>query len=63
MVLGAQMCSWENRAAEEIARLRHRLAAFGERVWDPVSEWRYADFSRRLRVADARLERLLAAVK
>ena len=63
MVLGAQMCSWENRAAEEIARLRHRVAAFAQRVWDPVSERGYADFSRRLRVTDARLERLLVAVR
>jgi hexosaminidase len=59
LIVGAQMCSWEQPAKDEIPSLRHRLAAMSERVWDHSTRRTFADFSARLESADAKLTKLL----
>ncbi len=61
-VLGAQMCAWEQGADEEIPSLRERLAAMSERIWAADTERSWDEFARRLRSADATLERLISPV-
>ena len=60
LVIGAQMCAWEQPAKAEIPSLRRRLAAMSERVWDHRTQRTFADFSARLDGADAQLTKLLA---
>jgi hexosaminidase len=60
LVIGAQMCAWEQPANAEIGSLRRRLAAMSERVWDHQTKRAFADFSARLDVTDAQLTKLLA---
>jgi hexosaminidase len=59
LVLGAQMCSWEQTADSEIASLRQRAAAMSERLWDHKTRRTFADFSDRLKTTDAELTKLL----
>jgi hexosaminidase len=61
LVIGAQMCSWEQNADIEISSLRQRLAAMSERVWDHKTRRSFADFSTRLQSTDAKLTKLLPA--
>jgi hexosaminidase len=59
LVLGAQMCAWEQEANIEIPTLRQRAAAMSERVWDHKTRRTFADFSTRLQSTDAKLTKLL----
>jgi hexosaminidase len=59
LLIGAQMCSWEQEANIEIATLRQRLAAMSERVWDHKTRRTFADFTIRLQSTDAKLTKLL----
>jgi hexosaminidase len=59
LVLGAEMCSWEQPATIEIPSLRERLAAMSERLWDHKTRRTFSDFSARLKAADAKLTKLL----
>jgi hexosaminidase len=59
LLLGAQLCAWEQPAARELPSLRRRLPALAERVWCERNGRDVDDFLRRLQVADARLARLL----
>ena len=59
LVIGAEMCSWEQPANIEIPSLRQRLAAMSERVWDHKTRRTFADFSNRLENTDAKLTKLL----
>jgi len=58
-VLGAQMCAWEQPELQELPSLRHRLPAMSERVWNPDAGRTVADFTERLRAADAGLSLLM----
>ncbi|MCY2930628.1 MAG: beta-N-acetylhexosaminidase [Planctomycetota bacterium] len=58
-VLGAQMCAWEQPELQELPSLRHRLAAMSERAWNPDAGRAFADFSQRLRAADAGVSLLM----
>jgi len=59
LVIGAEMCSWEQAANIEISTLRQRLAAMSERVWNHKTRRTFADFSARLQSTDAKLTKLL----
>lgn len=59
LLLGAQMCSWEQPEPVELPSLRRRLPAMSERIWNPDAGRTFADFSARLEAADSRLDRLL----
>jgi len=59
LVLGAQMCAWEQPQHIEIASLRKRLAAMSERIWNPDAIRDYKSFERRLSHIDNALERVL----
>jgi hexosaminidase len=59
LVIGAQMCAWELPANIEIARLRQRLAAMSERVWDHKTQRTFADFMSRIENTDSKLTKLL----
>lgn len=48
MVLGAQICAWEQPEKAEIPSLRHRVPALSERLWNPEAGREYKDFSERL---------------
>ncbi|MEI8045381.1 MAG: hypothetical protein WCL11_28490, partial [Verrucomicrobiota bacterium] len=43
-VLGAVMCSWEQKEAAEIPSLRERLPAMSERLWNPEANRPMSDF-------------------
>lgn len=59
LLLGAEMCSWEQEADEEIPSLRARLAAFVDVTWHHGSRHDYSTFSRGLAIQDAKLEKIL----
>lgn len=61
-VLGALMCSWEQRDAATLRDLRGRVAAFAERSWSPDRTRGFADFAVRQRFAEQRLARILDGV-
>ncbi|MFX0097972.1 MAG: family 20 glycosylhydrolase [Candidatus Hodarchaeota archaeon] len=66
-VLGAQVCSWEQKDKPEITSLRRRIAAMVERTWSVVkenadqapSEEEVTNFLERLEFLDAKLDKLL----
>lgn len=60
-LLGAQICSWEQRDSETVPDLRRRLGAFAERVWNPDAVGGYADVSPRHAAAEDRLTEVLSA--
>ena len=59
LIIGAEMCAWEQPAKDEIPSSRKRLAAMSERVWDHKTRRTFADFSNRLESTDAKLTKLL----
>ena len=59
LIIGAEMCAWEQPAKDEIPSARQRLAAMSERVWDHKTRRTFADFSNRLESTDAKLTKLL----
>jgi hexosaminidase len=61
LVIGAEMCAWEQEARIEIPSLRERLAAMSERLWDHKTQRTFADFSARLKSSDAKLSKLMPA--
>jgi hexosaminidase len=58
-IRGAIMCSWENPEAEEIPRIRSRLAPFAEKLWNPESGRAFNDFQARFQHGDMVLDKLL----
>lgn len=67
-ILGAEMCSWEQREKDQLPEIRRRLAALSENVWNEskaksvekeINEKDVDDFMERLKKADAKLTRLL----
>ena len=59
LLLGAQMCTWEQKQDVEIPSIRGRLPAMSERLWNPSAERTFADFSARLERCDKLLTKLL----
>jgi hexosaminidase len=59
LVLGAEMCAWEQAEQTEVPSLRQRLPAMSERLWNPDAGRNYQDFATRLNATDASLTKLL----
>lgn len=59
LLLGAQMCSWEQSAEQEIPALRARLAAFVDATWLGEKKRDYQAFAAALAVQDAKLDRVM----
>jgi hexosaminidase len=58
-VLGAEMVTWSMPDDKEIPALRERLAAMGERLWNPGAGRTFADFAARFSSTDGKLMLLL----
>ncbi len=59
LVIGAQMCSWEQHEDIEIPTLRGRLPAMSERIWNPDAGKSFLDFSNRFVSTDLLLSKLI----
>lgn len=59
LVLGAQLCAWEQGEDIEVSSIRRRLPAMSERLWNPDANRSYQDFAARLDLTDAALTALL----
>lgn len=59
LVIGAQMCSWEQRDEIEIPSLRKRLPVFVERIWNTEAQVPFAEVSTRVDLLDNRLSILI----
>ena len=61
LVLGAQLCAWEQSEDRELPSLRERVPALSERLWNPDLGQAYKDFADRLSFLDPMLTKLLSA--
>jgi len=59
LVIGAQMCAWEQPDSAEVPSLRKRLPALAERSWNEEEKISYDVFFERMNVLDNRLSLLL----
>lgn len=59
LVIGAEMCSWEQPENAEIPSLRKRLPAFVERIWNTREKIPYDQFMTHLDKLDDRLSLLI----
>ncbi len=59
LVIGAQMCAWEQKEKLEFKSLRMRLPVMNERLWNTEEAIPYADFMDRLEVTNTRLSDLV----
>lgn len=59
LVIGAQMCAWEQAEEVEIPSLRKRLPAFVERVWNTEQQLSYEEVWRRIAMQDGKLSKLI----
>ncbi|MEM6345939.1 MAG: family 20 glycosylhydrolase [Bacteroidota bacterium] len=58
LVIGAQMCAWEQPATVEFPSLRKRLPAFVERIWNTQEKLSYERFMTQLESTDQKLSQL-----
>lgn len=63
LVLGAQVCNWEQTERYVIPSARKRVPAMVERVWNPEAGKTYADFEHRWRNTDRALSKLILPVE
>ncbi len=63
LVLGAQMCAWEQPENVELPSLRPRVPAMSERIWNPDAGRSFADFDQRFRVCDRLLDKLIQGAR
>lgn len=59
LIIGAQMCAWEQAGASEIPSLRKRLPAFMERVWNTKPVISYDQLMDRINILDTTLTLLI----
>ncbi|WP_075591265.1 family 20 glycosylhydrolase [Labilibacter marinus] len=59
LVIGAQMCAWEQAQEDEIPSLRKRLPAFVERIWNTEEKISYDELMKRMLFLDKRLSILI----
>lgn len=62
VVIGAQICAWEQSPQVELPSTRHRMPVLSERTWNPRLGKKYADYVPRAVHNDALLDRLLGMV-
>ncbi len=58
LVIGAQMCAWEQPAEVEFPSLRKRLPVFVERIWNTEEKLTYDQFMPHLEQTDQKLSQL-----
>ncbi len=59
LVIGAQMCAWEQPQEAEIPSLRKRLPAFVERIWNTEEKISYEELMNRMDLLDKRLSLII----
>ena len=59
LIIGAELCSWEQQQSIELSSLRGRVPAMSERIWNPGANRPFADFSKRFDACDAMLTKLV----
>lgn len=59
LVIGAQMCSWEQAEEVEVPSLRKRLPVFMERIWNTEKQIPFEEVSKRVDILDKRLSILI----
>ena len=59
LIIGAQMCAWEQAGEVEIPSLRKRLPALSERIWNKEEQISYDDFMIRMDQQDQKLSVLM----
>ncbi|MBX2877199.1 MAG: family 20 glycosylhydrolase [Saprospiraceae bacterium] len=59
LVIGAQMCAWEQKEEVEIPSLRQRLPAFVERIWNTKEKISFEEWKKRIEVQDVKLSKLI----
>lgn len=62
LLLGAELCSWENSEAIEVQALRDRLAIVAEKAWNPTVAEDFVRFRQRLAHTDDILDKLVHPV-
>ncbi|MCY2924687.1 MAG: family 20 glycosylhydrolase, partial [Planctomycetota bacterium] len=62
LVIGAQMCAWEQPEASEIPSLRSRLPAMSERLWNPSAAQDFSHFNARFQNTDSLYTKLLTGL-
>ena len=62
LVLGAEVCSWEQEEKEELPSLRKRLAVLSERLWNTEASPDFENFASRLNKTDQALENFVQPV-
>lgn len=59
LVIGAQMCTWEQPQEVEFKSLRKRLPVMNERIWNTKNTISYDEFMKHLESTDAKLSLLV----
>lgn len=59
LIIGAQMCAWEQAEETEIPSIRKRLPAMNERIWNTELTRSYEDFMKAMDETDRRLSLLI----
>ncbi len=59
LIIGAQMCSWEQRQEVVFKSLRKRLPTMNERIWNTAQKLSYDEFITHLKSTDEKLSILL----
>ena len=59
LVVGAQMCAWEQAEEKEIPSLRKRLPALNERIWNTETNPPFDSFRASLNILDEKLSMLI----
>ena len=62
LIIGAQMCAWEQPGWKEIPSLRSRLAPMSERIWNAQAESDFDSLNQRFQFTDQLLTRLIRPV-
>jgi len=60
LVIGAQMCAWEQTEEVEVPNLRKRLPTYMERIWNTHQKIPYDRFMQQLENTDVLLSKLIA---
>lgn len=60
LIVGAEMCAWEQAGASEIPSLRKRLPTMMERIWNTDKKIPYQQFMLQLEETDKRLSLLIS---
>jgi hexosaminidase len=59
LLIGAQLCAWEQPEEMEIPSLRGRVPAVMERIWNPDAGKEFSDFEKRFTETDKIFEKLI----